>query len=286
MSIREQVLERIPEIPALPVAATQVLSLAQNPESGISEIMAAIEYDPGLTSDILRLANTAYFAGPRQIGTLREAGVLFGSQRVVELVLASAVFPVTKHPLEGYDLPAGQLIKHSMAVAIASEGLATLLNRPAPSHTFTAALLADIGKIVLGTFLKVDAEPIVKLANDEQLSFEVAERQILGIDHAEVGATLLKTWNLPDNVIDVVRWHHDPNQLEGDRYVVDLVHIANHLSVGCGLGIGVDGLNYRPEPDAIARLGVDHQILEQATCSMVAELIQMQQQLPGNSEGT
>ena len=286
MSIRELVLERIPEIPALPVAATQVLGLAQNPESGIGEIMAAIEYDPGLTSDILRLANTAYFAGPRKIATLRDAGVLFGSQRIVELVLASAVFPITKHPLEGYDLPAGQLIKHSMAVAIASEGLARLLKRPAPNHTFTAALLADIGKIVLGTFLKVDAEPIVRLAHEEELSFEVAERQILGIDHAEVGATLLKTWNLPDNVIDVVRWHHEPNQLEGDRYVVDLVHISNHLSAGCGLGIGVDGLSYRPEPDTITRLGVDHLTLEQATCDMVTELVQMQHQLPGNSEGT
>ncbi len=283
MSIRDQVLERIPEIPALPVAAAQVLSLAQNPESGIGEIMAAVEHDPGLTSDVLRLANTAYFAGPRQIATLREAGVLFGTQRVVELVLASAVFPITKHPLEGYDLPAGQLIKHSMAVAIASEGLAVLLKRPAPSHTFTAALLADIGKIVLGTFLNVDAAPIAELAQDEQISFEVAERRILGIDHAEVGAVLLKTWNLPDNVVDVVRWHHDPNQLEGDRYVVDLVHTATHLSVGCGLGIGVDGLNYRPEPEASARLGLDHQILERATCAMVAELIQMQHSLPGNS---
>ncbi len=286
MSIRDQVLERIPEIPSLPVAATQVLRLAQDSDSGIGEIMAAIEFDPGLTSDILRLANSAFFAGPRQVSTLREAGVLFGTQRIVELVLASSVFPIAKHPLEGYDLPAGELVKHSMAVAIAADKLAALLKRPAPNHTFTAALLADIGKIVLGTFLKVDAEPIFKLAMEEKISFEVAEKKILGIDHAEVGATLLQEWNLPENVIDVVRWHHEPNQLDGDKYVVDLVHVAVQISVSCGLGIGLDGLNYCASPEAISRLGLNNSLLEQATCNMVADLTQMQHLLPGNPEGS
>ena len=284
MSVREQVLEKVQEIPSLPAAASQVLNLAQNPDSGISEIMTTIEFDPGLTSDILRLANTAYFAGPRQIGSLREAGVLFGTQRIVELVLASAVFPITRQPLEGYDLPAGQLIKHSMAVAIASVHLAERLRRPAPNHTFTAALLADIGKIVLGTFLKVDVEPIYTLCQEEEISFEIAERRILGIDHAEVGATLLRSWNLPENVIDVVRWHHDPESLDGDKYVVDLVHIANHISVGCGIGVGMDGLNYRPSETSIARLGVDHKLLEQTTCDMLSALTDIQHHLPGNGD--
>lgn len=285
MSVRDSVLEKIADIRSLPAAATQVLRLAQDPESGIGEIMSAIEFDPGLTTDILRLANTAYFAGPRQVGSLREAGVLFGTQRIVELVLASSVFPIAKDPVVGYDLPGGELIRQSMAIAIGTEQLAAHLRRPAPSHTFTAALLADIGKIVLGTFLHIDAGPILHLAESEGISFEVAERQVLGIDHAEVGAILLESWNLPDNVIDVVRWHHDPDQLDGDRLVVDLVHITNHLSIGCGFGIGVDGLNYRPSPNAIQRLGVDHHLLERVTCDMVASLTQIQHQLPGNTEG-
>jgi len=285
MSIRQAVLDRIPEMPSLPVTATRVLGLAQNPDSGIGDIMKAIEYDAALTSDILRLANTAYFAGPRAIGTLRDAGVLFGTERIVELVLASSIFPIAKGAVAGYDLPPGELVRHSMALAIGAEQLAILLGRPAPDHTFTAALLADIGKIVLGTFLRIDAKPILELAQSRELSFEVAERQILGIDHAEVGATLLQTWNLPDNVIEVVRWHHDPDQLAGNTYVADLVHVVNHLCVGCGIGIGVDGLNYRPAPGAVERLGVDHRLLEKATCNMIAALSEIQHQLPGITEG-
>lgn len=283
MNIREQVLQRIPEISALPVAAARVLKLVQDPDTGIGTIMEAIEYDPVLTTEVLRLANTAYFAGPRSIGTLRDAGVLFGTQRILQLVLATAVFPIARYPLKGYDLPAGQLIRHSMAVAIGAEQMADLCGQPAPSHTFTAGLLSDIGKIVLGSFLEVDAGPIVQLASSEGLSFEIAERRVLGIDHAEVGALLLEAWNVPENIIDVVRWHHDPDHSAGDHYAVDLVHIATHLSVGFGLGGGIDGLNYRPSENALSRLKADHVMLERAACNMLIGLAQIQQQLPESS---
>ncbi len=283
MSIRDLVIKRIPDIPALPAAATRVLHLVQDPDIGIGAIMEAIEYDPVLTTEVLRLANTAYFAGPRTVGTLRDAGVLFGTERILQLVLATSVFPIARQPLLGYDLPAGQLIRHSMAVAIGAEQMATLCGRPAPDHTFTAGLLSDIGKIVLGSFLEVDAQPIVQLANGEGLSFEVAERQVLGIDHAEVGALLLEAWNVPENIIDVVRWHHDPDRLEGDRYAVDLVHAASHLSAGFGLGGGIDGLNYKPSGNALSRLKADHVMLERAACNMLIGLAQIQHQLPESS---
>jgi HD-like signal output (HDOD) protein len=283
MSIREEVLQRIPEISALPSAAAHVLKLVQDPDAGVGTIMEAIEYDPVLTTEILRLANTAYFAGPRSVGSLREAGVMFGTQRILQLVLATAVFPIARQPLKGYDLPPGQLIRYSMSVAIGAEQLAALCGRPAPNHTFTSGLLSDIGKIVLGTFLEVDAAPIVQLASSEGLSFEIAERRILGIDHAEVGALLLEAWNVPENVINTVRWHHDPDHSEGDHYVADLVHVASHLSAGFGLGGGIDGLNYRPHESALSRLKADHVMLERAACNMLTGLAQIQQQLPESS---
>lgn len=285
MTSRDDVLRQLDEIPALPMAATEVLRLAEDPGMGIGEIMKAIEYDPGLTSDILHLANTAYFAGPRKIATLRDAGVLFGTQRIVELVLASSLFPITKHPLAGYDLPAGELTRHAMALAIGAECISELLDRPAPNHTFTSALLADIGKVVLGTFLAIDPAPILTLANERSLSFEVAEREVLGIDHAEVGAALLDRWNLPSHIVEVVRWHHNPEQIAGDRYVVDVVNVAIHLTIGCGIGVGIDGLNYRPCTSSVDRLGLDHLQLEQATCNMLVSFRDIEHQLPGYREG-
>ncbi len=272
MNQRREILEKVVSIPALPAAAGQVIHLIHSREAGVAEIMNVIEYDAGLTADVLRLANSAYFAGPRQISTLRDAGVLLGSARILQMVLASAIFPLASRPVQGYGLPAGQLIDHLVAVAIGAEQLAKELHFNAPPHTFTAGLLHDIGKVVLGTFIEVDAEPILQRAFEEQLSFEMAERAVLGIDHAEVGAVLLESWHLPEEVIAPVRWHHAPDDAGGDFLVGDLVHAADTLSIQCGLGVGIDGLNYRVSPSVMTRLHLNTAVAERVTCIMLSEM--------------
>ncbi len=265
MSQREAILAAIPDFPGLPTAATRVLRLLQDPNSGIAEIMTHLESDPALTAEVLRLANSAYFAGPRAIGSLRDAGVLLGGSRLTQIVLATAIFPMARPPLRGYDLPPGKLLQHFVATAIGVEELARELHLHLPPHAFTAGLLSDIGKIVLGSFVEVDVGPIHALAERESLSFEIAEQRVLGIDHAETGAELLAAWGLPDDVANVVRYHHRPDEMPGDRVAVDLVHIADLVSIEAGLGVGIDGLAYRPAPGALLRLGVKRKTLE-AVC--------------------
>lgn len=283
MSHREKILETVTLVPALPASATRVIRLIQSHETGLADIMKAMEYDASLTADVLRLANSAYFAGPRRISTLREAGVLLGTARVMQLVLASAVFPIAGRPLKGYDLPAGQLLDHLVAVAIGAELLGKQLHLQAPHYTFTAGLLHDIGKIVLGTFVEVDVEPIRRLAFEEKMSFEMAEEQVLGIDHAEVGAVLLESWQIPDEIVRAVRWHHRPDAAEGEVLVADLVHAADTLSIECGLGVGVDGLNYDVSLSVVERLHLNTDIADQVTAAMLAELqaIRAQRAAPG-----
>lgn len=272
MNAREAILNAIPEFPGLPMAASRVLHLLQDPDSGIAEIMAVLESDPALTAEVLRLANSAYFAGPRSIGSLRDAGVLLGASRLTQIVLASAIFPMARPPLRGYDLPPGQLLQHFVATAIGVEELARALGIRQPPNAFTTALLCDIGKIVLGSYVEVDVDPICALAAEESLSFEIAEQRILGIDHAETGARLLECWGLPQDVADVVRFHHRPDDYPGDIRTVDLVHVADLLSIEAGLGAGVDGLAYRPAQGALERLGVKRRLLEAISAAVLAKM--------------
>lgn len=105
-----------------------------------------------------------------------------------------------------------------------------------PSYTFTAGLLHDIGKIVLGTFGEIDPQPIIEMAEETQISLVSAEQLFLGIDHAEVGARLLEVWNLPAYLSEVVRWHHDPQKDPGQAVVAGLVHVADALCIDAGIG--------------------------------------------------
>lgn len=114
-----------------------------------------------------------------------------------------------------------------------------------------------MGKIVLGTFVEVDDEPIKEIMRMDRLAFNEAEQMVLGIDHAEVAAALLTSWNLPDDVAEAVRWHHQPsNASEGCRELADLVHVADILCLDFGFGGGADGLSYRLDRAASERLGL------------------------------
>jgi HD-like signal output (HDOD) protein len=269
MNQREAIVGKIHSIPAMPASASAVIGLLKDPDVEMSDLMHAIEYDQGLTSNILRLANSAYFAGPRTVGSLKEALVRLGTNRIFQLVITAAVMPIAHQEIRGYDIPSGKLFEESIAVAVGAEELAVLLNRKPPAHAFTSGLLHDLGKVVLGTFLEINVQPIREMAFSQKISFEVAEACVLGIDHSEAGAMLLEHWELPKNIVEVVRYHHRPEMMEGDRLVVDLVHVADTVAMETGLGAGVDGLNYQPSSEVISRLRIRPAVLETMACRMM-----------------
>jgi len=263
MSQREDILARVSAITALPTSAMQMLDLAGDPDTQIEDVQRTVEYDPGLVTNLLRLANSAYFGTGTAISSVREAVVRLGFKRVFQIAMTSSIAPIAQREIRGYDLPRNGLLRHSAATALAVEYLPKRLSMRVPDATYTAGLLHDIGKIVLGTYLEVSSAPIVIKAYRENLSFELAEQQVLGTDHAEVGAALLEYWKLPQTVVDSVRWHHDPNQYpHKDKTVVDLVHVGEHVARICGTSSSTDGMNYAVCIESIDRLKIVPDMLE------------------------
>jgi len=272
MSRREEILSSINTIPSMPFAALQAVGLLQDPEADMAEIVRIIEHDPGLTTNLLRLANSAYYGGAGTIDSLRQAIVRLGTKCILQMLVVSAAAPLITPAVKGYDLSPGELWRHSVAVAVGTERLAEALGLKPPDHAFTAGLLHDVGKLVLGTFVEVDAGPIMELAQREGISFEVAERRVLGIDHAETGAALLGKWELPETIVEVNRWHHNPDGFSGDPLVVDLVHVADALCLMLAIGAGSDGLQYRPSREVADRINLTTLASETAVCGILEGL--------------
>ena len=118
-----QILSKVKAFPTMPEAGAKMLSLLEGPDTEISEIEEVLRYDPGLTANILKLANSAYFGIPARIGSLKQAVMVLGFKRLVQLVVASCVSAVMDKSVSGYDLPSGDLWRHSIAVSIAAEAL-------------------------------------------------------------------------------------------------------------------------------------------------------------------
>ncbi len=259
MTRRTEILGQLDRIPALSSDSVLAMRELNDPEGDLDRAMRAIACMPELTADILRLANSAHYGGMRTIGSMREALVLLGARQVAQLIMATSVAPLCRREVRGYALSPGELLEHSVAVGIAADLLASKAGCLDAVDPFTAGLLHDLGKTLLGAHLEVEAEPILALAFDQQLSFEQAEAQVLGIDHAEAGAFLLERWDLPASLVAAVRHHHQPETFQGNeqaRQLVDSVHVANTLVLETGIGAGVDGLNYHVSLEAAQRLGM------------------------------
>ena len=115
--------------------------------------------------------------------------------------------------------------------------------------------------MVLGRYVKED----IALIDGEELQdvpFEQVERSIFGIDHAEIGANILKRWSFPSSMISAVRWHHDPDGAPKTSHLIDVVHVADVLCLMSGIGVGREGLQYRPSPTACERIGLTEALLE------------------------
>lgn len=276
MNCRNDVLCRISEVQALPASAVSAIRKLDDPAANLNDVADCLKHDPGLTANILRLANSAVFGSKRQLGSLREAAMRLGAARLGQLILTAAMPSAARHEIKGYDLPSGRLLSAAMTTAFGMEEIASVLHIQLPPHAYTAALLADIGKIVLGTFIEVDAGPILEFSRTAHVPFDVAEREILGIDHAEVGGALLEHWNLPPTLSEIVRWHHVPESCPNPSETLDLVHLAAHLSMLTGQLGFADGLNYRLSESVVARRRLKNRELEFAMCRATARLEEAQ----------
>ncbi len=255
------ILDDVKSFPSMPAAALKLLTLLKDENTSNTQIEQILRYEPGLTANILKLTNSAFFGLPKQIGSIRQAILMIGWKKLIQIVLASCVSAIIDKPVQGYDLSPGDLWRHSIAVSVASETLVKELKLSVSEEVFTAALLHDVGKMVLGRYVKED----IALIDGEELQdvpFEQVERSIFGIDHAEIGANILKRWSFPPSMISAVRWHHEPDGAPKTSHLIDVVHVADVLCLMSGIGVGREGLQYRPSPTACERIGLTEALLE------------------------
>ncbi len=258
----KRILNQVKSFPGMPATAARLMPLLQSPHASVDQIEDILRYDPGLTANILKLTNSAYFGLPSQVSSVRQAILLLGWKRLLQLVMTMCMSALMKKPIPGYDLPQGELWRHSVAVSVAADLLIASLNINDVDEVFTAALLHDIGKMVLGSYVLEDLAKIKEMVS-KGISFEVAEYVVLGTNHAAIGARILQSWSLPQELVNAVRWHHDPDSYESRCMLSDVVHVANIMSCCIGYGKGRNGQAAEPSFEVLERLGLTQNHIDQ-----------------------
>ncbi|MFH1278928.1 MAG: HDOD domain-containing protein [Candidatus Eisenbacteria bacterium] len=274
MSPVDDILKEVRDLPTLPSAIARLSALVGDPSANADDFEAVIRPDPSLTANLLRLANSAYFGLPREVGSVRQAVILLGIKRVFELAAGASFTGVIPERIPGYGINATDFWQHSLAVAALSERLASDLRVQVPDMTFTAGLLHDIGKIAVGAYLQGRPEALGDEARKEGVFLIDAERALMGFDHGEVGETVGEQWSLPPAIVQGARWHHAPGDAPpgADRTMIDLIHAADGLAHALGLGADVGELSRRVDGGVIERLGIGVQRLERVAGETVDDI--------------
>lgn len=259
----EEILKDSNKLPPMSNVVIKVLELLRDPAVSINQLATEISKDPVITASIIKLSNSAYYRASKPIRTVQESLMTLGTQTVKEMILVSASKAVLHKDLKGYALEAEEVWAHSLVVALLSSKISVHKKLNITKDlAFTAGLLHDIGKVILAQFFPYHILDIRNDLKHMNSTFTELERKYFGYDHQEVGVQVLTAWNFPEELVEVVGCHHNPDKAEKFPVLASTVHIANTIAIISGIGIDIGGINHELSPFALQQTGVSDSDLE------------------------
>jgi len=263
-----KILSRVEKLEPIPSVIHQVLALADNPDAPLQELVAVVEKDPAITANLLRTVNSAHMGLPVKVDSVQQAVSMLGLQQVVEMVMSQNLSGNLKQAQKGYGLAKGDLWRQSLAVAMVARALADehdLMSLPA---IYTAALLKDIGKVILHEFVADQLAAIQERVKKKGMSFVEAEMDVLGMDHTTLGGMIAKQWHFSPHMIYMIENHHLTNPAARNDPATATLYLADMVAMMVDTGIGVDRLAYHvyqevfnlffPDKEQIKRLMITY----------------------------
>lgn len=221
----------IDSLVTLPDICIKVNQLAEDPKASAVDMAQVISRDPHLTAQILKIANSPYYGFPTRVETITRAIAVIGTQDLRDLVLSSSIIDMfSRQNNEIFDL--NHYWQHSVLTGFIAKHLAakTKTTVLARERLFIAGLLHDIGKLIMSVKIPEIMRVVNYRADHNCESFYEVEKLVFGLGHAEVGAELMRHWNLPKSLQCVAKYHHKPSRAKEYLLETCIVHIANAMA--------------------------------------------------------
>lgn len=278
MDIKD-IIRKASDLPSMPEVAFEVIRIADQAESSAMKVAGTLSRDPSLSARVLRLANSAFYGMSREVSSVQDSVIVLGMRTTKSLSLVAASFPWLHIALKGKGLKPELLWNHCISCAHFSKVIAKKIEGVDAELAFCIALLHDMGTVALYLTLEDEFNQLIRATKDGNVPFDQLERDLLGFDHAELGAALAESWNLPKIYSEVTRYHHRPSMMENPEKLADILHIADILVRGRGISEGLDGAFYARDEGAFERVGLEPEVLEELLDEALAKLEE-----PANSQ--
>jgi putative nucleotidyltransferase with HDIG domain len=221
-----ELVKGIAKLASLPEVCVRVNEMVDDPRSSAADIGRVISRDTALTAQLLRMANSAFYNFPSKVDTISRAVTVVGERELRYLVLAlSAVRTFSQIPVEMINM--ASFWRHSVYCGVVARLVASHCHVLHSERLFVAGLLHDLGKLVMMNRAPEQEKIALTQSDAGEKELHIAEQELFGFDHAEVGSILLRQWNIPAALCETVACHHDISKAEEARLDAAVVHIAN-----------------------------------------------------------
>ena len=255
----DKLLDQVGNLPPMPRVVEKALQIIQDPNSNMKDLANVIKLDQAMTSLILRWVNSGYYSLRNKMVTIEQAVAYLGQRTVQNLVLSASVASFMNRPIPGYGLEKGDLWKRSIGMAAGARLIMKEIAPDKAEDAYYAGLFCDIGKLVFDVLIQSSN----LTTNVQEKSFDEAENELFGYDHAVIGAAIVRRWNLPGHLARVVECHHIPSHVEEPlRPLAYSVHAADAVMMMFGIGMGVDAMQYNLDPMTVEVLHWNDNSLE------------------------
>ena len=270
----ECLLSKISDVPTLPTSVLRVMEMIEDPFCSSSDLARVIQADPAMAAKVLKLANSSYYGFRQKIANIPQAVTLLGFATLKNALLAAAVFDMFRIQGTGFDLHA--LWKHSVTTATAAKLIAKRARYPQAEKAFTAALLHDVGKIILARFVPLGLAEIMEAVRGDGLAMYDAEKAVIGLSHPALGAWVLGKWGLPVPVVEAVEFHHHPTRAQTSFDLAAIVYLANILAHRSKIGSGGDTLVREMDPVVLEYFSLTESALTELQDALVFKRLEIE----------
>jgi putative nucleotidyltransferase with HDIG domain len=242
--IKDIIERRIKDLPTLPVVATRIFEVTNDPEATVEDLKEIISTDQVVTGRILRAVNSAYYGFPRQVDTLSKAIVILGFNNVRSLALSVSIMEMyTKKSATGFNYQ--ELWKHAVGTAFCARALAKVFHPREMEKLFIAGLLHDIGLVAMNQCFPKDFVGVLRESLRSQRPIHAVEEEKFNFNHGDIGQFIADRWLLPKGLSQAIGMHHMPHKAsEEDKAMVYAVHTADFVCKRFGFGDFGDNIMY------------------------------------------
>lgn len=256
-------LKKVTAIATLPEVTAHIIKTVEDPRSSAAQLHKIIAHDPALVTRILKVVNSSFYGLPGQIGSIERAIVLLGLNAVKNIAVAASLGAMFRGVTLCDGFTAKDLWTHCVSVAVTARHLAREMKVPIADEAFLAGMIHDTGILVALQVWPDQLRQACQRVRDSGGNFCQVEREILGVDHQQLGSALAEMWKFPRSCQLVAGHHHEPSTLaDNNRLLVTLVFVADTLCCQAATGFNLTALSQKVDDGGLQDVKLDLSLVQ------------------------